>query len=76
MVPRVDLPDDAREAVSYMRYPPEGRRGLALSTRGAGLGELGHGDVQAINERILGVIQVESPSAVEHARGDRRHRWG
>jgi 2-keto-3-deoxy-L-rhamnonate aldolase RhmA len=67
MVPRVDLPEEAREAISYMRYPPEGRRGLALSTRGAGLGELGHGEVQAINRRILGVIQVESPSAVEHA---------
>ena len=42
-------------------------RGLALSTRGAGLGELGHTDVQAINRRILGIIQIESPSAVEHA---------
>jgi 4-hydroxy-2-oxoheptanedioate aldolase len=50
-----------------MRYPPDGVRGLALSTRGAGLGELGHAEVQAINRRILGIIQVESPSAVEHA---------
>ena len=36
MVPRVDLPDQAREAISFMRYPPDGVRGLALSTRGAG----------------------------------------
>src|SRR5207342_3925661 len=41
--------------------------GLALSTRGAGLGEVGHGDVRAVNRRLLGIIQVESPSAVEHA---------
>jgi 4-hydroxy-2-oxoheptanedioate aldolase len=67
MVPRVDLPEQAREAISFMRYPPEGTRGLALSTRGAGLGELGHADVREINRRILGVIQIESPSAVEHA---------
>ena len=67
MVPRVDLPEQAREAVSFMRYPPDGVRGLALSTRGAGLGELRHDDVRGINGRILGVIQVESPSAVEHA---------
>ncbi len=67
MVPRVDSPDQAREAISFMRYPPDGGRGLALSTRGAGLGELGHTDIQAINRRILGIIQVESPSAVEHA---------
>jgi 4-hydroxy-2-oxoheptanedioate aldolase len=67
MVPRIDRPDQAREAVSWMRYPPDGNRGLALSTRGAGLGELGHTEIQAINRRILGIIQVESPSAVEHA---------
>lgn len=67
MVPRVDLPDQAREAISFMRYPPDGVRGLALSTRGAGLGELGHTDVRAINDRILGIIQIESSSAVEHA---------
>jgi 2-keto-3-deoxy-L-rhamnonate aldolase RhmA len=67
MIPRVDLPAQAAEAVSFMRYPPDGGRGLALSTRGAGLGELGHADVRAINQRIVGIIQVESPSAVEHA---------
>ncbi len=67
MVPRVDLPEQAREAISFMRYPPDGARGLALSTRGAGLGELGHTQIQAINRRILGIIQIESRSAVEHA---------
>ncbi len=67
MVPRVDLPEEAREAVSFMRYPPDGVRGVALVTRGAGLGALGHGDVRAVNERLLGIIQIETPSAVEHA---------
>ena len=67
MVPRVDTAAQAAEAVSYMRYPPDGVRGLALSTRGAGLGALGHADVRAINARILGVIQIESPSAVEYS---------
>src|SRR5207342_1182030 len=64
MVPRVDSPDQAREAISFMRYPPDGGRGLALSTRGAGLGEFGHTQIQAINRRLLGIIQVESRSAV------------
>jgi 2-keto-3-deoxy-L-rhamnonate aldolase RhmA len=67
MVPRIDRPEQAQEAVSFMRYPPDGTRGLALATRGAGLGELGHADVRAINGRITGIIQIESPSAVEHA---------
>ena len=67
MVPRVDTTDQAREAISFMRYQPDGTRGLALLTRGAGLGELGHTGIQAINRRILGIIQIESRSAVEHA---------
>jgi 4-hydroxy-2-oxoheptanedioate aldolase len=67
MVPRIDLPEGAAEAISFTRYPPDGTRGLALSTRGAGLGERGHADVRAINQKVVVVIQVESPSAVEHA---------
>lgn len=66
MIPRVDLPEQAREAVSYMRYPPAGVRGLALSTRGAGLGERTHEEVASINDQVLGIIQIESASAVEH----------
>jgi 2-keto-3-deoxy-L-rhamnonate aldolase RhmA len=67
MIPRIDVPDQAREAISYMRFPPDGIRGLALATRGAGLAERTHGEVRSINEQLVGIIQVESPSAVEHA---------
>src|SRR4051794_29138318 len=67
MVPRVDTPEQAREAVSFMRYAPDGARGLALSTRGAGLGERGHGDIRVINSQVLGIIQIESRSAVDTA---------
>ena len=62
-------PTQAREAVTYLRYPPDGTRGVALSTRGAGMGELGHADVRSINPHILGIIQIESPSAVDEAAG-------
>lgn len=67
MVPRIDVAEQAREAISFMRFPPDGVRGLALSTRGAGLGERTHSEVKAINQHIVGIIQIESPSAVEHA---------
>ena len=67
MIPRIDTPAQAREAISFMRYPPDGTRGLALSTRGAGLGERTHADVRSINAHVLGIIQIELPSAVEHA---------
>jgi 4-hydroxy-2-oxoheptanedioate aldolase len=67
MIPRIDIPEQAREAISFMRFPPDGVRGLALSTRGAGLAERGHADVRGINEHLVGIIQIESPSAVEYA---------
>ena len=67
MIPRVDVPEQARVAISFVRYPPDGVRGVALSTRGAGLGERAHADIRGINEQIVGIIQIESASAVERA---------
>jgi 2-keto-3-deoxy-L-rhamnonate aldolase RhmA len=67
MIPRIDVPEQAREAISFMRFPPDGVRGLALSTRGAGLGERAHAEVRGINAQLVGIIQIESRSAVERA---------
>ena len=67
MVPRIDTAEQAREAVSFLRWPPDGARGLALLTRGAELGEVGHSSISALNQRVIGVIQVESPQAVDNA---------
>ncbi len=68
MIPRLETPDEVREAISYLRFPPAGVRGIALLTRGAGLGDVGHAGVAALNDRIVGIFQVESPVAVEHVR--------
>ena len=67
MVPRLDSAAGAREAVAFMRYPPDGVRGVALRTRGGGLGAVPHGKVSEINRRILGIVQVETPGAVREA---------
>lgn len=67
MVPRLETPDEVREALSFLRYPPDGARGLALVTRGAGLGSVHHEDVQRLNDPILGIFQVESGLAVDNA---------
>ena len=69
MVPRLENPDDVREAASYLRFPPEGVRGLALLTRGAGLGEVGHTAIRDLNDPILGIFQIESGAAVDNAAG-------
>ena len=42
---------------------------VAASTRGAGYGTLSHPQIHSLNDRILGVFQVESPVAVEAADG-------
>ena len=65
MVPRVDALDQAREIVRFVRYPPEGTRGIALPTRFAGFGRLTHADVAAAHEEVALLIQVESRSALE-----------
>jgi 4-hydroxy-2-oxoheptanedioate aldolase len=67
MVPRIDTAEQAREVISFLRWPPDGTRGLALLTRGAELGEVAHGSISALNQRVIGVIQVESPEAVANA---------
>jgi 2-dehydro-3-deoxyglucarate aldolase/4-hydroxy-2-oxoheptanedioate aldolase len=62
MVPRVDSAEDARHAVSFMRYPPAGVRGVASMNRGKGWG------FDADPAEALCVIQIETRRAVEEAR--------
>jgi 2-dehydro-3-deoxyglucarate aldolase/4-hydroxy-2-oxoheptanedioate aldolase len=70
MLPQLQSLDAVREAVTYLRYPPAGQRGVALRTRGADMGALGHADVaRVVNERIVGVVQIESRGAVDAADG-------
>lgn len=68
MLPQLQSIAEVRQAVSYLRYPPVGQRGVALRTRGAGMGSLAHGDVaRVVNERIVGIVQIESRGAVDAA---------
>lgn len=68
VIPQLQSADGVREAVSYLRYPPAGQRGVALRTRGADLGQIGHADLaRVVNERIVGIVQIESLGALEAA---------
>ncbi len=67
MIPRLETVDEVTETLSWLRFPPDGIRGLALTTRGAGLADVGHADIATLNPPILGVFQVESPVAVGNA---------
>src|SRR3954468_2517402 len=65
MIPRLETAGQLRETVRWMRYPPAGMRGVATGTRGAGYATVPHPEVRGIDERVLGVFQVESRVAVE-----------
>ena len=67
MVPQVSSAEEARDIVSWLRFPPVGRRGVALWTRGLDYGSGGHAGVDTRNEEIVGILQVESAAAVDAA---------
>src|SRR5829696_1322038 len=67
MVPRLESAAEASEAVTFLRYPPAGVRGVALRVRGADLGAIGHADVSLVNDRIVGIVQIESAGALGQA---------
>jgi 2-keto-3-deoxy-L-rhamnonate aldolase RhmA len=67
MIPQMRSADEARKAVSFLRYPPDGVRGVALRTRGGGYGAVSHDRVRELNERVLGIVQVEAPGTVGDA---------
>lgn len=66
MCPMVDTPEQARELVACMRYPPHGRRGLTSASRAAGFGRNFQDYFSAANAQLLCVAQIETPQAVEN----------
>jgi len=64
MVPFVNSADDARAAVTAMRYPPAGIRGVARFHRGAAYGAEFDDYFKHANERLVLVAQIETPAGV------------
>ncbi|MCI0581723.1 MAG: aldolase/citrate lyase family protein, partial [Chloroflexi bacterium] len=67
VIPRLDTVEQVREALGHLRYPPAGGRGVALLTRGGRLGAVDHAGVAALNDDIVGIVQIESPGALAAA---------
>lgn len=63
MVPNVRNAAEARAAVSFTRYPPEGVRGVASSTRAGGYTRF-KDYVARANDEIALVLQIESREAL------------
>ena len=64
MLPRMDTAAEVAEAVRHLRYPPAGDRGVATYNRACRFA-LDPGALARAGAEVLGVVQVESASAVE-----------
>ena len=64
LFPFVQSADEARAAVSYTRYPPNGVRGVAAVHRGSRFGQTKDYLKNASND-IAVIIQLETPAAIE-----------
>lgn len=65
IVPYVQTVDEARHAVAAMRYPPQGIRGSAGTTRASRFGAVPDYTARA-NDEVCLIVQVETASALEH----------
>jgi 4-hydroxy-2-oxoheptanedioate aldolase len=65
MVPWVKNAEEAREAVSALRYPPAGIRGAARITRATGYGNQFGDYFESANSELVTVIQIECREAIE-----------
>jgi len=64
LIPYVQSAEEARNAVSAMRYPPEGVRGVSGLTRASGFGRIQGYACLAANELCL-LVQVETRQALD-----------
>ena len=67
MVPYVNNPTNAQAAVSALRYPPRGIRGVAKFNRAAGFGRDFEDYYAHAHERLVTMAQIETPEAVANA---------
>ncbi len=67
MVPYIQKVEEAKRAVSYLRYPPDGVRGVAGTPRAAGYNVDFENYFSQANKSLLSVHQIETGQAVKNA---------
>ena len=71
MFPFIQNEDEARRAVSFTRYPPDGVRGVAAVHRASRHGTVANYHRQAASELCV-VVQIETIAALERIKTDFR----
>lgn len=64
MAPMIRTAAEAAEFVRALRYPPQGKRGLSASSRAAGYGATFRSYFAEANERVAGIVQIETVEAL------------
>ena len=67
MCPHIDTVEQAKAVVNGLRYPPAGGRGVAKMVRASGFGRNFASYSENANDNIVGVVQIETPEAIEQA---------
>jgi 4-hydroxy-2-oxoheptanedioate aldolase len=65
LIPYVETEQEARNAVAYTRYPPEGVRGYASAARASGFGRVADYAKQCASELCV-LVQIESRLGLEN----------
>jgi 4-hydroxy-2-oxoheptanedioate aldolase len=65
LVPYVSTPEEAAAAVSYIRYPPDGVRGVAGTTRASRFGRV-RDYAKRAHEEICLLVQLETQRALDN----------
>jgi 2-keto-3-deoxy-L-rhamnonate aldolase RhmA len=65
MVPQINTADEAKRAVEYAKYPPEGSRGI--SPFWTSMADVSWNDyLPAANDETAVVVQIETPTGIEN----------
>jgi len=64
MVPFVQTAEEARQAVAFAKYPPQGVRGVAAVHRGSRFGRAPD-YLKRANDEVAVIVQLETPEAIE-----------
>jgi 4-hydroxy-2-oxoheptanedioate aldolase len=65
LIPYVQNPEEARAAVAATRYPPQGVRGVSMTTRATRFGRV-RDYAKRAHEQICLMLQLETREALEH----------
>ncbi|WP_392561020.1 2-dehydro-3-deoxyglucarate aldolase [Orbus sturtevantii] len=65
LIPYIETVEQAKQAVSYTRYPPEGIRGVSVSHRSNAFGSI-KDYFEKINQNICVMLQIETQQALDN----------